>query len=211
MNRRAMTLLEVVVALTVAGAALAAGAAVLGFLTDQQSRNGAQAIASAGAVRAALREWMSEARLTTEGDAEFRGVNPSGMRHDAAGQPSDEITFVTSAPTQIGTTGTIVHIYMRRAEGDSIHGLVAELRPWRQDGVPVMVSLAPDASGVRMRYLSSVYGKRTWLDRWVSTSVLPAAIDVQVQFDSTRVATSVDRAAQALLSLPIAIPIGSRR
>ena len=72
-----MTLLEVIVALTVAGAALAAGAAVLGFLTDQQARTGAQAITSASAVRSTMRLWVSEARLSTQGDAEFRGV-PEG-------------------------------------------------------------------------------------------------------------------------------------
>ena len=69
-----MTLLEVVVALTVAGAALAAGAAVLGFLVDQQGRTGVQDLTSASAVRSAMRSWVSEARLTTEGDAEFRGA-----------------------------------------------------------------------------------------------------------------------------------------
>jgi prepilin-type N-terminal cleavage/methylation domain-containing protein len=61
--RRGMTLLEVTVALVIAGAALASGAAVLGFLADQSVRPATHAVVSASAARAALRGWMAETRL----------------------------------------------------------------------------------------------------------------------------------------------------
>lgn len=187
--RRGMTLLEVVVALVVAGAALSAGAAVLGFLTDQQSRPGAQAMLSAHAVRTTLREWTSSARLTTEGDAEFRG--------------EDGLTFVTSAPTVIAPAGTIVHLYVKES------GLVAELTPWRGVGAPVTIALAPDAIGFEARYLGSIFGRRVWQPSWISTSVLPAAVELRVVFDTTK--GTPDRAAHALLALPMTIALAGRR
>ncbi len=193
---RGMTLLEVIVALTVAGAALATGAAVLGFLTDQQAQSGAQAIASAHAVRTSIREWTAAAQLTTEGDAEFRGA--------------DELSFVTAAPTDASPVGTHVRFYMKAAGRDSsqLHGLVAELTPWRQNGAPVVVELAADAIGYRVRYLGSLVGVRTWQPSWISTSVLPVAVELRVLFDSTKGPRS---AAHALLSVPMTIPLVARR
>jgi hypothetical protein len=185
-----MTLLEVIVALTVAGAALAAGAAVLGFLTDQQDRSGAQSLVSAHAVRTTLRDWTAAARLTTEGDAEFRGTN--------------EISFITSAPTDIAPAGTQVHIHMKEKGG-----LVAELTPFRRAGASVVVSLAPEATGFQARYLGSVFGRRVWQSSWISTSVLPAAVEMCIQFDTNAVTT--ERAAHALLALPMLVPVGARR
>ncbi len=206
-KRRGMTLLEVIVALTVAGAALVAGAAVLGFLTDQQSRSGTQAVASAHAVRTTLREWTAAARLTTEGDAEFRGV-PAPSSRDSS---TDELTFLTSATTQIAPAGTQVYLHLKAPGVDTSqpHGLVAELTPWRTAGTPVVVSLAPDATGFRVRYLGSVFGRRAWQTSWISTSVLPVAVELRVLFDTG--ATGADRAAHALLALPMTIPLAGRR
>ena len=213
--RAGMTLLEVIVALTVAGAALSAGAAVLGFLTDQQGRSGAQSITSANAVRSAMRTWTSEARLTTEGDAEFRGT-PEGFKLGATmfaarNESRDaELTFVTVAPTEVAPSGTLVHIHiLKTSDSSKVHGLVAELTPWRHMGTPIIVSLAPDAVGFRARYRASLFGRALWQESWVSTSVLPAAVELGVFFDTTT--GSTDRAAHALLALPMTIPLAGRR
>ena len=129
-------------------------------------------------------------RERTEGDAEFRGTN--------------EITFITNAPTDIAPAGTQVHIYMKEK-----NGLVAELTPFRRAGAPILVSLAPDATGFQARYLGSVFGQRVWQSGWISTSVLPAAVELRIQFDTT--VASPERAAHALLALPMLVPIGARR
>jgi type II secretory pathway pseudopilin PulG len=212
-----MTLLEVTVALAIAGSALASGAAVLGFLTDQQGRTGAQAVVSASAVRATIRTWTSEARLATEGDAEFRG-RPAGAsmsstfarRDDARDDASDELTFVTAAPTDVSATGTIVRLYIARGDSANARGMMAELRPWRRAGAPMTMSLVPDAVGMRVRYLSSLSGKRSWLDSWVTTSVLPAALELRIVYDSGTV-RSDDRAARALLSTPFVVALAGRQ
>lgn len=204
--RRAMTLLEVVIALAIAGSALASGAAVLGFLTDQQAREGTQAVVSAHAVRGTIRAWTSQARLTTEGDAEFRG-RPADARTRAR---ADELSFVTTTPTQVSESGTIVRLYLASGDSAAQRGLMAELQPWRHAGTPATVSLAPDAVGLRVRYLTSLFGQRSWLDSWVSTSVLPAAVELRIVYDSAS-ATGDERAARSLLATPMIIPLAGRQ
>ena len=200
-----MTLMEVVVALAVAGAALAAGATVLGFLVDQQSRPGIQSIAAASAVRTTLRTWTSYARLTTEGDAEFRGASATPVGDSANG----ELTFVTTASTSVAPAGTQVHVHMQRDSAD-MHGLVAELTPFRTRGTPMTIALAPDATGFQVRYLGSVFGQRVWQPSWISRSVLPAAVEIRIRFDAATVAPA-DAAARALLAMPMLIPLAARR
>jgi prepilin-type N-terminal cleavage/methylation domain-containing protein len=198
--RAGMTLLEVIVALTIAGSALASGAAVLGFLTDQQARAGTQAVVSASAVRGAIRHWISEARLATEGDAEFRG-RPG---------ESDELTFVTSAPTDVSASGTIVRLYVASADSATGRGLMAELRPWRHAGAPVTVSLVPDATALHVRYLSSTSGRRSWLDSWVTTSVLPAALELRIEYGGAT-SRGDERASRALLAEPVVVALAGRQ
>ena len=230
--RAGMTLLEVIVALTIAGSALASGAAVLGFLTDQQARSGTQAVATASAVRGTMRDWISEARLATEGDAEFRGRPGHGGAARGA-DDSDELSFVTSAPTEVSASGTIVRVYVASADGATGRGLMAELRPWRHAGAPVTVPLAPDAVGMRVRYLAGMSGRRSWIDSWVTTSVLPAALELRILYDSAAMGgtrTTADpstslgmtggadpstslgtAAARAMLSEPFVIPLAGRQ
>lgn len=202
--RGGMTLLEVTVALAIAGTALVSGAAVLGFLADQSARPATVAVVSASAVRATLRDWLSETRLATAGDAEFRG-RPG----DAA---TGELTFVTSAPTEVSGAGTIVRLYIAHGDAPGLppHGLLAELRPWRRPGPPVTRVLAHDATGLRVRYLSSLFGRRDWLDGWISTSVLPAAIELRIAFDGATTSDTT-RAARALLAEPLLVPLGARQ
>lgn len=215
-----MTLLEVTVALAVAGAALAAGAAVLGFLVDQDRRPGMERLAAVHAQRQQLRAWIAEARLPTEGDAEFRGL-PRGARAALGGPPplaggarvaaEDELTFLTSAPTAVGGAGTIVRLYV--SPGDSLgrRGLVAELRPWRSAGTPLQLSIVPEATGLRLGYLASVFGPRVWQPTWVSTSVLPAAVTVRIETSGGERRENVPGVEGALLSLPLVVPVGGRR
>ena len=208
-----MTLMEVVVALAVAGAALAAGATVLGFLVDQQGRPGIQSIAAASAVRTTLRTWTSYARLTTEGDAEFRGASATRALGSAGFAANDsvngELTFVTTASTDVAPAGTQVHVHMQRDSAD-VHGLVAELTPFRARGTPKTIALAPDATGFQVRYLGSVFGQRVWQPSWISRSVLPAAVEIRIRFDAATVAPA-DAAARALLAMPMLIPLAARR
>lgn len=210
-TRRGMTLLEVTVALAIAGTALVAGATVLGFLADRSARPATAPVVTASAVRGTLRDWLSETRLATQGDAEFRG-RPSGSQRAGTrtSQADDELTFVTAAPTEVSAMGTIVRLHVARGGDPSARGLVAELRPWRRAGAPVTRMVAPDVTGLRARYLSSLFGQRSWLESWVSTSVLPAAVEIRIRFDSATTSDTT-RAGRALLAEPLMIPLGARR
>jgi hypothetical protein len=221
-----MTLMEVVVALAIAGVALAAGATSLGFLADQQRNPGIRSIAAASAARTTLRAWTSQARMTTEGDAEFRGVpagytlggvramplTPSVQLGGAADTnvADGELTFVTAAPTDVATTGTWVHLFVEH-DSAGAHGLVAELLPFRGRGAPVRVAIAPGATGLGIRYLGSLAGRRVWQSSWISTSVPPAAVELRVRFDPTASPDQSDVAARSLLALPMLIPLVARR
>ncbi|MEO8560970.1 MAG: prepilin-type N-terminal cleavage/methylation domain-containing protein [bacterium] len=207
-QRSGMTLLEVIVALTIAGSALASGAAVLGFLTDQQTRTGTETLVSANAVRGTMRGWIAEARLATEGDAELRGRPGRGSTRLT--DESDELTFVTSAPTEVSASGTIVRLYVASADSANGRGLMAELKPWRHAGAPVTLSLARDVAAMRVRYLSSLSGRRNWLDSWVTTSVLPAALELRIVYDSTNI-SGEQRAARTLLAEPFVVALAARQ
>jgi prepilin-type N-terminal cleavage/methylation domain-containing protein len=210
--RHGMTLMEVVVALAIAGTALAAGATALGFLADQQTRPGIQAIAAASAVRTTMRHWMSHSRLTTEGDAEFRGVpamDALSAFPTARDSAHGDLTFVTTASTDVAAAGTQVHLHIQR-DGIGVHGLVAELTPFRAPGATTTIVLAPNATGFQARYLGNLFGRMTWQQNWVSTSVLPVAVEIRIHFDS---ATNdpAEAASRALLAVPMTIPVTARR
>ena len=207
MSRRAgMTLLEVIVALAVAGAALVAGTSVLGFLADQESREGAQRLASAGAVRSQLREWISSAHLATAGDAAFRGLPASGrsVTDDNDAGADDELTFVTSAPTDASATETLVRIHMERSDTARIRGLVASISPWRGGGAMTTIALAPEATGFRAHYLGTLDSPK-WTRRWESISVLPAGVELEIQLPSDNLP------AHAMLGIPLRVALGARR
>ncbi len=204
--RRGMTVLEVSVALVVAGTALAAGASVIGFLAEQQRRPGIERLGARYAAREQLRRWIEEAQLTTQGDAEFRSTGDP-----RASTRRDELIFVTRAPTPLASSGTIVRLFVSDSDTLPMRGLMAELRPWRRAGVPQLVLLAPEATGVEVRFLGTIFGHAAWQRSWVSTSVLPAAVEVRVVTDTTRATDEGDRGARALLSLPLTVAMGGRR
>ena len=94
---------------------------------------------------------------------------------------------------------------------DPARGLVADITPWRHPRAPVRVSVAQGASGFHARYLASVFGVRAWQANWVTSSVLPAAVELRVEYDSVSALGQADRAAHALLAVPMTIMLGARR
>jgi hypothetical protein len=70
--------------------------------------------------------------------------------------------------------------------------------------------LAPHATGFQARYLGSLFGRMTWQKSWVSTSVLPVAVEIRIHFDSGA-NDPADVAARALLAMPMTIPVTARR
>ena len=200
MIRPGMTLVEVLVGLTVASVALALGFGALTALGDNGRRadEAASAAIENAASRQILVDWITLARLRPEGNAEFRGIDG-----EVDGQGDTRLTFMTTAPTPLGTPETIVHLAIDRDEETVERGLVAELLE-RRGMKPHRIVIAPGATGLRSRYLSGLGGDDRWLPSWISSTVLPRGIDVRIE---SPYADSLP----ALLRLPIRLPLGAQR
>lgn len=195
-----MTLLEVVVALTVVGLVLAAGYVAFGQITDHRRRaaDATDAVVRPAVIRASLRGWLAGARLVAdEGGPPFRGLD--GIAGDLA---DDRIAFLTSARTPLGAAPALVRIAVDRDAETPERGLVADFAEWRGTR-RLRVEIAPQAVGLEVRYLSGVPGERRWLPSWVSSTVLPAGLELTL-------VAAADDSLPPLLALPLRVPLGGR-
>jgi len=188
-----MTLLEVIVALTIAGIALAAGASVLGFLTDQQTRAISDSVARSASVRESLREWIAGAVLGTAGDIRFVGAH---IVEPGRGSYSS-LDFVTSAPTPVAAGGDAHTRVKIMLTGDSKIVVVLSAMP---AGETIELPIADSVSAFDIRYRSSISRDAGWLEAWTSSSVLPAVAEVRIRTKS-----------DGLLATPLLILVGERR
>jgi hypothetical protein len=169
-------LIELLVALTITGMVMSVGYGALSTIVDHRARVMAatDAVTGAAAKRRMLIGWLSGARLTIEGDATFEGLH--GVDED---RPDDALTFVTNAPTPLGTNETVVRVYIDRDDKTPELGLAVALND--RNGGPVRrIEVDPRATGLEIRYLSGLFGNRAWLESWVSTTVLPSAVRLVV-------------------------------
>jgi len=191
-----MTLLELIVGLTVTGLALTAGFGALGMLGERRERLEAamNTVARAATLRAAIVAWLGDARLVAEeGGPSFRGLDGAKER-----TPDDEVTFLTTAPTPLGTGETIVRLYVDRDTATAERGLTAVFAEWRGLAL-TRVELDTSVTGLDIQYLSGVLGRRAWLPSWISSTVLPAGVELRL------IAARADTLAP-LLRLPILVP-----
>jgi type II secretory pathway pseudopilin PulG len=177
MRSDGMTLLELVVGITVTGMALSAGFGALAMLGDRRERLEAamDEVAHTAAVRADLIQWLNGAHLLAEeGGPNFRGLDGVDDR-----LPNDELTFLTTAPTPAGTGETVVQIYVDRDSATAERGLTAAFLQWRGTTVQ-RVELESRVAGLDARYLSGVTGRPAWLSSWISSTLLPAGVELRL-------------------------------
>lgn len=176
-RRAGMTLVELIVAITVGGLALAAGYGALSTMVDLRGRATAatESVARDVAIRRALASWLAGARLTVgESPAEFNGLDARyGKLADG------ELTFLTTAATPIGSAETVVRLFVDRDSTTRETGLTAELRSWRGTRSQ-RIEIEPRVVELRFSYLTGVLGGRRWIHGWTSTSMLPAAVELTV-------------------------------
>ncbi|HET6762737.1 MAG TPA: hypothetical protein VFH27_03670 [Longimicrobiaceae bacterium] len=187
-----------IVALSVMGAVFAVGYGALVSIRSHRAR--VDAVASeaqhGAAVRRGLRDWLWGARLVADdGGPEFRGIDGvDGSDED------DDLSFLTNAPTPLGPSNTLVHLYVDRDPATPERGLVAELREWH--GVRMRrVEVEPNATALEIRYLSGTRDGTAWLPSWISASILPRAVEI-------RISARQKDAVPALLRLPILVTFG---
>lgn len=195
-----MTLLELVVGLTVTGVTLSAGYSAFTSMVDHRTRAAAQIEGTARAAegRRALAEWLENARLVIDQDGPaFRGLD--GVYQ---GLPDDDLSFLTSGGPA-GSGEIVVRLYIDRDSLTPERGLTAELSGWRNSRAE-LVQIEPRAAGLDYRYSTRVLGQTEWLPSWISSTVLPSAVEL-------RILPAPGDTLPALLQLPIVVPLGGGR
>lgn len=176
--RGGMTLMEVVVALAIAGLVTSLGYAAVGGVVDatQRSLAATSATVSAASRRAMLVRWLEGARLDVQpANPPFRGLD--GVRE---GQADDELAFLTSTPTPVSQHVTSVVLFVDRDSATAEEGLVAELVAHRGKRSLRLV-LEPAAAGLDCRYFTRMLDAGRWLPGWISNTVLPLAVELTLE------------------------------
>lgn len=172
-----MTLIELVVALTVAGAVVTAGVAGFASIADHRRRaeEATAAVARAAAIRETLRSWLAGAMLVPgEGGPPFRGID--GIRAD---RPDDVLVFLTSARTPLGAGPALVQLAIDHDDETPERGLVADIVAWRGTA-RTRIEIEPAAAGLDVRYLSRLRGEPQWLPSWISNTLVPAGVEMRI-------------------------------
>lgn len=200
MTARGMTLLELIVGITVTGMAVTAGIAAVAALADRRLQLEAAGVETsrAAAQRAEIIAWLSGARLVAdEGGPQFNGFD--GLRSHI---PTDEVSFLTTTPTPLGTGDIVVRLYIDSDTATRERGLVAAFAEWRGRRT-ARLSIDSTVAGMDIRYLSGVLGPRGWLPSWISSTLLPAAAEI-------RLIAAAGDSLPPLLRLPILVPLRGR-
>lgn len=173
--RAGFTLVEVVVGLAVGGIVLMAGFAALATVQDRSghAREATTAALEGSALRGTLIEWLSTAQLGSTA----LGVQFEGLDVGEHGVAWDELTFPMRASSPLRAPVTGVRLYVDTDPDTPERGLVAELIAQRE-GEPVRVELAPQATGLLIRYLPAVDGPVEWAESWVGQAQLPRAVEL---------------------------------
>ena len=132
--------------------------------------------------------------LADEGGPQFRGLD--GVRQDA---PDDQLTFLTTSPTPLGTGNVIVRLYVDRDDATPERGLTAAFAEWRGTAT-TRIELDPRVQGLDIRYLSSFQFRSGWLPSWISSTLLPSGVELLL------VAAPGDTL-PPLLRLPMVVPL----
>jgi prepilin-type N-terminal cleavage/methylation domain-containing protein len=199
--RSGFTLVELLVALTVAGVALAAGFAALAAVQERtlHAREATTATLEGATARALLIDWLNGARRQ-DSDLEERFEGRNARDHSL---PGDELYFPTTSRSPVDAPVTLVRLYLDRDPGTPERGLVAELLG-RAGGELVRLEIAPQVVGLRIRYLPDVDGEVEWLPSWEAQDALPRAVEIVLE-------AFPDDPLPPLLAYPIRVALATLR
>jgi prepilin-type N-terminal cleavage/methylation domain-containing protein len=204
-SRAGFTLVEVVVALLVAGLVAAAGYGLVAAAADARTAavSAAAAYVPAPAARAALDGWLRHASLW-EGSGPFHG------RDRRAGPlPVDELSFPVEDGGALYPGRRRVRLWIERDATRARHGLLAEVAPaapWTADRTDTLV-IAAAAVGMNVRYRSRTETREQWVDGWDSDVVLPDAVELTVHGAPERANDPLGDGLDDVLRIPLAVPL----
>jgi prepilin-type N-terminal cleavage/methylation domain-containing protein len=197
MTRRGMTLLELIVGLTITGLVLTAGFASVAAIGDRRGQLEAtmDAVAHEANARAEIIAWVAGASLLAdEGGPHFRGLD--GVRGST---PDDQFIFFSTAHTPLGLGNVVVRLYIDRDEATPERGLTAAFAEWG-DTAATRVEIESRVQGLDIRYLSRIQFRQGWLPSWISSTLLPAGVEL-------RLLSATGDSLPPLLRLPILVPL----
>lgn len=172
--RKGVTVVELLFALTVVALVLSIGTGTVSLLTDGRSaRPDLATLERDLAVRRTLVDWLEDAHATMGGT--FQLVD--GTRR---GYHADVLLFTTTAPTPLGNAGTGVRLYVDDDRATPETGLTAELTSW-PGGPTSRLQLDSTVVGFDVRCLTELLGGRRWVASWMSTTVMPRAVELTLR------------------------------
>ncbi|HEU4556787.1 MAG TPA: prepilin-type N-terminal cleavage/methylation domain-containing protein [Longimicrobium sp.] len=203
------TLVEVIVALAVAGVVVAGAYGVLSAAVDSRARTERErAAALAGpAARAALEGWL-RAAANVEGGGPFvgRDFRNGPVELDVAAFAVEDGGALYPGPRRI-------RLWVEIDGRAPRPGLLAEVSSLRPGEPAETLSVAPAAAGLSLRYRTVVQGHERWIDAWAADTLLPEAVELRVQAPPEPVGGTGPRAADRLpgvLRIPIRVPVRSQ-
>jgi prepilin-type N-terminal cleavage/methylation domain-containing protein len=179
MRRDGFTLLEVLVALTVASLALLSGMAALGSVSvrAQHAENATVAATSGAAQRELLVDWLRGAQFMAPTGEQFMG-----LEQDEEGNVEDLLLFPTTSPSPLETAVTVVGLYIDSDPETPEIGLVAELTGGRLGEEPRRMQLVPEARVLYIRYLSVTPDNLSeWVEQWQSRRQVPSMVEIVLE------------------------------
>lgn len=200
MRRAGVTLIELAVGLTIGATVLSAAYRALAVALDRReiALAAVEEDLAAVAVRTSLRSWLESARVPAESsDPLFSGADGA-----YEGLPDDRLSFVTSASTPLGSALTSVVLYVDRDPETPEEGLVAVFAEWLGTR-RVRLELLSDAVGLEVRYRSALLAGRTWHPSWISTTLMPAGVELTILAEAEQAAHPI-----LLYPLRVALPGG---
>jgi len=197
------TLVEVLVAIVVAGAVSAAAYGVVGSLAASRSaaeRGREAAIPGAGA-RETLQEWVRAAALF-DGSGRFDGAD-----RRSAGVPRDELGFAVEDGGALRPGPRRIRLWIGRSSfGPS--GLLAEVSSLGPRAEPAETLVVARAAGsLDVRYRFTLRDRQVWTDAWASDSVLPEAVELRVAPAPEFAADPRAGGFPDVLRLPVRVPL----
>ena len=206
MNRRGMTLMELIVGIVITGFATAAGYAAFTSIVENREKatTMTNAIQRAASTRNLLSNWFANARYLRDSGSTIPNFSSIGST-----EPSDELRIITTAPTPLGSQQTQIYMYIDRDPFTTEHGLVAEFTALNQpvDSIlQIVVSkkmeIDPTVMGLEVKLLDPT--TRLWVTQFELGTGTPIGLSVALHPEWRDSLPS-------LLRLPFVYPQGTTR